>query len=90
MASQVERPFSPEQLYLVELRAPHVKQAFRLHAKLTTLRAETEAFHFAFDATAVAVVALRSDGGILAASQPAQLMLSRREILVQRSGSYTP
>ena len=79
-------PFLPEQLRLIELLAPHLKQAFRLHANLTTLRVEREAFDSALETTGVAVLALRSDGRIVAASPPAEAMLRRREVLYRRNG----
>ncbi len=79
-------PFRPEQLHLTELLAPHLKQAFQLHANLTSLRVEREAFHSTLDATAAAVLALRSDGRILTASLPAEAMLSRKEVLRRHDG----
>ena len=82
-------PFSPEQLHLVDLLAPHLKQAFRLHANLATLRAEREALHSALDTATVAVLTLRADGYILAASGAAETLLSRKEVLVRRSGKLS-
>ncbi len=79
-------PFRPDQLHLVEILAPHLKQAFRLHASLTALRGESEAFQYALETTAVAVVALRADGRILAASSPAEAMLNRKQVLLRREG----
>ncbi len=79
-------PFLPEQLQLVELLAPHLQQAFRLHAQLSTLRVEAHAFHLALGAAEIAVIALRSDGQILAASGPAEAILNRSEVLTRRGG----
>ena len=79
-------PFIPEQLHLVELLTPHLKQAFFLQAKLIALGVEAQAFHAALDGAAVAVVALRADGHILAASPAAEALLSRKVVLVRRGG----
>ncbi len=79
-------PFRPEQLHLVELLTPHLKQAFRLHAQLNTLRIEAGAFYSALDATDVTVIALRSDGYILTASPRGEAMLNRKAILARRGG----
>ena len=79
-------PFSPDHHQLVELLTPHLKQAFRLQAKLSAAGAEATAFHAALEGAAVAVIALAADGQILVASPSAQALLSRGDVLLRRSG----
>ena len=83
---QADGPFQPDELRLAELIAPHLTQAFRLHANLNSLRVQAQSFHAALDATAIAVIALRSDGHILTSSPAAEECLAAMEILLQRGG----
>ncbi len=84
--SKKDGAFSADQLKLMELLTPHVKQAFFLHSKLHTLGAEAQAFGAALDTASVAVIALRADGHILAASPPAETLLNRKDVLIRRGG----
>ena len=76
--------FSEEQLHLVELLAPHFKQAFSLHAKLNTLGMQILAIDSALNATELTVLALRPDGRLLIASPPAERTLQRGLLLALR------
>ncbi len=78
--------FTAEQQHLIELLAPHLKQAFRLHAKLHTLHVENATLTSALDASAVSVIALRSNGSLHTASPPAERMLKQRLALAVRGG----
>ena len=78
--------FSEEQLHLVELLAPHLKQAFALHAKLDALGMQTMAIESALNATRLAVLALRPDGRLLLASPSAERMLQRGLPFALRGG----
>ena len=79
-------PFSAEQLKLVELLTPHLKQAFSLSSKLNMLGMEAQTFRAALDSASVAVFALRADGHILTASLPAEALLTRKDTLIRRGG----
>ena len=78
--------FSEEQLHLVELLAPHLKQAFALHAKLDALGMQTVAMESALNATRLAVLALQPDGRLLLVSPSAERMLQRGLPFALRGG----
>ena len=84
--SKTSGPFTPDQHQLAGLLTPHLKQAFRLQAKLSAAGSERTAFHTALEAAAVTVVALGADGHILAASPSAEALLSRAAVVVRRGG----
>ena len=76
--------FSLDEIRLLELLEPHLRQAFLLQARLTGLRSQATTFEQALKAASVAVIALRSDGRILATSEAAEAALKRGESLLRR------
>lgn len=76
--------FSLDEIRLLELLEPHLKQAFLLQARLAALRVQVATFEQALETTSVAVIALQSDGRILAASPAAESAMNRGDSLVRR------
>ena len=82
--------FNAEELHLVELLAPHRKQAFLLHAKLTALHVKSMAIESALDVTGSAVIALHSDGRLLSASSPAERLLHKGVLTLKAGRLHIP
>lgn len=84
--SRGARDYGPEQIRLLELLAPHFKQALLLHHQVAALRAEAEVFRSGVESTGMMLLALDASGCVLTASKAARSLLERRDGLAVDQG----